>query len=519
MKAQKLEKAGQPRTGVAASPVRKAFALAVSAALTTVLSACAVGPDFKSPDAPKTERYTASALPEKTAATATAGGEAQTLKPGADIPAQWWQLFGSPLITQRIERAFAHSPTLLGAQASLRQARENANAAAGGYWPSVSANGSASRQKTTTAAFGALGGGAPSSFIYNLYGASVDVGYTLDLFGGVRRSVEAQRAAAEVEQFQLEATWLTLAANVVTASVQEASLQTQVAATEDILKSLEEQMRITDKQFELGAIAQADVLSARTQLETTRATLPALRQQLAQVRNQLAVYLGQLPSEQEASTLDLAALQLPQEIPLSVPSQLARQRPDIRAAEAQLHVASANVGVATANMFPSLTITGSYGSQAGGNGGDLFKAANEIWSVSGGLAAPIFRGGELRSRRRAAIAAYDAAAANYQQVVLESFANVANSLYALDNDAQALQARHSAFVSAEKNLDLVQKSYRAGAVGYLNVLDAQRQQLQARINFINAQAARYTDTAALFQALGGGWWNRDAASTAVVSAQ
>lgn len=480
--------------------------LALSVAgLAISLAGCAVGPNFKTPEASKADRYTADSLPDKTVATPVAGGEAQVLQRGAQLPAQWWQLFGSDLISQRVEQAFAHSPSLAAAQAALREAQENAKAANGGYWPSLDLKGQASRQKANAGAAGA--GASSGGYIYNLYGASVGVSYSFDIFGGVRRSVEAQRALAEYQEFQSEGAYLTLASNVVTASVREASLQTQVAATEDIIKALEEQQRISEKQYELGAVALTDVLSTRTQVEGTRATLPALRQQLAETRNQLAVYLGQMPAEQQSASLDLGALTLPQEIPLSLPSQLAQQRPDIRAAEAQLHQASANVGVATANLYPNLTISASYGAQA--TSGALFNAANEVWNVAGGLTAPIFRGGELHARKRAAVAAYDKALANYQQTVLQAFANVADSLYALDNDAQALQARYVAQQSADQNLDLVQQSYRAGAVGYLNVLDAQRQQQQAKINFITAQAARYADTAALFQALGGGWWNRD----------
>lgn len=488
--------------------VRPQFAISlIATAALGGLAGCAVGPDFEAPAAATPSRYTATELPAQTVATAAAGGEAQRLVAGAAIPAQWWELFGSPLISQRIERALAHSPSVAAAQAALRQAQETARAAAGGYVPSVSVGTSASRQKATTAAFG----GGDSSFIYNLYGASVDVGYTLDLFGATRRTVESQQAFAEAQQFQLEGTYLTLAANVVTASVQEAALQTQLTATEEIIAALNEQVRITEKQYELGAVARTDVLASRTQLETTRAALPALRQQLAEVRNRLAIFLGQLPSEQDAATLDLAALTLPQEVPLSVPSELTRQRPDIRAAEARLHQASANVGVATANLFPSLSISGSFGSQAA-RSGDLITAASEVWGISGGLTAPLLRGGELRARKRAAVAAYDEAFAAYRQTVLEAFGDVANSLHALDNDAQALQSRHAALQNADQSLDLVQKSYRAGAVGYLNVLDAQRQQQTAKIEFIRARAARFSDTAALFQALGGGWWNRESAA-------
>ncbi|MFT4046218.1 MAG: efflux transporter outer membrane subunit [Solimonas sp.] len=493
--------------GFAASRIAAAAAL-------VALGGCAVGPDFKPPEAPQADRYTIDALPAQTASTDIAGGEAQTWRPGAAIPAQWWQLYGSDLIRRRIEQAFAHSPSVTAAQAALRQAQENLRAAAGSYYPSVDGSGSVTREKINAAT---VTPGASGDYLYDVYGASVDVSYTLDLFGGVRRSVEAQAAQAEYQRFQLEATYLTLASNVVTATVQEASLQAQVTVTEDIIKALDEQQRITEKQYELGGVALTDVLSARTQLEEIRSTIPALRQQLVQTRSQLAVYLGRLPAEQEAATFDLAQLKLPQDVPLSLPSQLARQRPDVRAAEAQLHAASANVGVATANLFPSLTISGSYGSAAARDA-DLFKSASEVWTLAAGLSAPIFHGGELRARKRAAVAAYDEAFADYQQTVLQAFANVADSLHAIDNDAQALQSRYAALQSAEKNLDLVQRSYRAGAVGYLNVLVAQQQDQQARINFINAQAARYLDTAALFQALGGGWWNRDAQNTTASAA-
>lgn len=499
------------------SPVSPAAAdLRLSAAALSsllLLSACALGPDFTRPQTAAGERYTPEALPAQTAATEVSGGAAQKLVAGAEIPAQWWQLFGSPLISQRVAEALAHSPSLAAAQAALRQAQENVNAAVGAYYPAFSADGSATRAKTNTAA----SPGSNSSYYYTLYGASVNVSYTLDLFGATRRGVEAQRAAAEYQQFQLEGAYLTLAANVVTASVQEASLQTQLSATEDILKSREEQFAITQKQYELGAIARTDLLAAQSQLESTRATLPALRQQLAQVRSRLAVYLGRMPAEQEISQLDLNALTLPQDVPVSLPSQLTQQRPDIRAAEAQLHQATASLGVATANLFPKLTLSAGYGSQAGASN-ELFKSPAEIWNIAGGLSAPLFQGGTLRANKRAAQAALDQAYANYRLTVLQGFANVSDSLNALQNDAQALQSRHASLQAAEQNLDLVQKSYRAGAVGYLNVLDAQRQQQQARIDFITAQSARYNDTAALLQALGGGWWNRQTESGTAVAA-
>jgi NodT family efflux transporter outer membrane factor (OMF) lipoprotein len=482
-------------------------------------SGCAVGPDFKKPDAPNTNSYTAQPLPEKTAATAVVGGEAQAFAIGKQLPTQWWTLFGSDKLNQLVAQSFVNSPSTASARAALRQAEENLNAQRGAFFPSIDANGSAQRQRSNTAAFGVPSTGGS---VFNLYNVSVSVAYTLDIFGGVRRGVEAQTAVADAQRFEMQATYLTLAANVVTSSVSEASLRDQIAATNDIVAAQEKQLKIAETRHQLGATAYSDVLAAQSNLASVRATLPTLEKQLAAVQNQLAVYLGKLPSEFTANNFDLGELQLPQKIPLSVPAQLVRQRPDVRAAEERLHQASALIGVATANLLPQVSINGNFGTQST-QAAQLFK--DKIWSIGAGVTQPLFHGGELTARRRAAIAAYDQAAADYRLAALTAFQNVADALTAMQSDAQGLQAQFAAMSSAKESLGLIERQYALGSVSYLNLLDAQRQYQQSRINYSQALANRYQDTAALFQALGGNWdddairaTENSAASTTAVEA-
>jgi NodT family efflux transporter outer membrane factor (OMF) lipoprotein len=296
--------------------------------------------------------------------------------------------------------------------------------------------------------------------------------------------------------------------------VKQASLRAQINATQDILTAQEKQLEVVERQFQVGGVSGSDVLLQRTQVAQTRALLPPLERDLAQAGHQLAVLAGKLPSEAVLPAFTLEALKLPQELPVSLPSSLARQRPDIRAAEALLHQASAQIGVATANLYPQTTLTGSYGSLATRTG-DLFSSGAGIWSLGASILQPLFHGGELTARRRAAVAAYDQAAAQYRETVLQAFQNVADTLRALEADARTLKAQAEAESLARDTLDLIRKQFELGAVSYLSLLDAQRQYQQVRINLIQAQAARYADTAALFQALGGGWWNRPAQAEAM----
>jgi NodT family efflux transporter outer membrane factor (OMF) lipoprotein len=470
-----------------------------------MLAGCAVGPDFQRPEAPKTETYTAGTMPRETASAPAPSGDAQRFVPEQKIPAQWWTLFQSEDLDRLIRQALQDSPTLAAAQATLRESQENLSAQYGAALsPSVDASLTANRERISGAAFGP--GGKAS--LFNLYNASVKVSYALDLFGGARRELESLRSQVDYQRFQLEGAYLTLTANIVTTAVKEASLRAQIKATRDIVAVQEKQLGVAEDQFQLGAVSRSDVLAQRTQVAQTRATLPPLEKELAQTRHQLAVLAGKLPSEAALPEFDLDRLQLPRELPLSLPSSLVRQRPDIRASEELLHQANAQVGVATANLFPQFTLTGSYGVEAN-KSGDLFGSnALSVWNVGAALTQPLFHGGELRARRRAAIAVHDQVAAQYRETVLLAFQNVADVLRALEADARALDAQAEAEKAARDALDLTQEQFRLGAVSYLSLLDAERQHQQARIGLVQAQATRYADTAALFQALGGGWWNQ-----------
>lgn len=479
-----------------------------AALVSVVLAGCAAGPDFRRPSPPAAASYTAEALPGETVAAPVAGGTPQRFFSGEEIPPQWWALFRSEGLDRLIRQALADSPTLAAAQATLRAAEENRRAQFGALLPRVDGNASVRRQKISGAAFGQPAGSNPS---FTLYNASVDVSYALDLFGGTRRELEALQAQVDYQRYQLEGARLTLTANLVTTAVQEAALRAQIRATKEIAAAEERQVTLVERQFRLGGASRPDVLAQQAQLAQTRATLPPLEKQLAQARHRLALLAGRFPSE--AGTLpefDLEGLTLPQELPVSLPSSLARQRPDIRAAEELLHAASAQIGVATANLYPQITLSGGLGSVAG-KAGDLFGSGTSVWNLGAGLLQPIFRGGELTAKRRAAIAAYDQAEAQYRETVLLAFQNVADVLRALETDAQTLKAQADAEAAARASLDLARQQFHLGAASYLTLLNAERQHQQARIGLIQAQAARYSDTAALFQALGGGWWNREPA--------
>lgn len=471
-----------------------------------LLGACAVGPDFKSPAAPAVTSYGATPPVSQTAATPVAGGEAQRFVAGAAVPTRWWRLYGSTKLDALVERAFAANPDVEAAQATLRQAQQTLIATHANLLPFVDANLSAKRQQFSSAAFGGSG-----TSIFNLYNASVDLSYGIDVFGGVRRYYEGQLAQTDLQRYAVAATYQTLAANVVTAAIQEASLRAQIEATRAIIDSQQRQLGVIERQFQLGAVSNSDVLSARSELASTRATLPPQEQQLDQIRNQLAVYEGKLPGERQDTDFSLDELHLPQSVPVSLPSELVRQRPDVQQAEAQLHAASAQIGVAIANRLPKITLSASYGSTATSTGA-LFD--DMIWNVGAGITQPLFHAGELAAKQRAAQAAYDAAAAQYRKAVLLAFQNVADSLRVLDKDAAVLQAQYEATSAAKESLRIADLQFKLGATNYLNLLTAQRQVQQTQIAYLQALAARQADTAALFQALGGGALNPPEATTA-----
>lgn len=484
---------------------------AAGLAVALALAGCAVGPDFKTPVLPKAADapYTGSALPERTVSArgdrVGPSGASQRLINGQDLPAEWWKLFRSPALDQLIRAALEHNPTLEAAQAALRQSEESYNAASGSLlFPAVNGQLGGSRQRSISS------GSTPSEF--NLYNASVSVSYTLDLFGGSRRQLEALMATVDYQRFQTEGAYQTLISNVVTAAVQEAALRGQLQATRELLQAQESQLAIIQKQVELGAHPRAVALTQGTLVAQTRAQIPPLEKALAQTRHLLSVLAGRFPGEGGLPEFHLDSLALPAELPVSLPSELARQRPDIRASEALLRQASANVGVATANQYPQITLSGSYSDQH-----SVFKGmdvGNTLWNIGAGLTQPLFNGGALSAKRRAAEAAYQQAEAQYRATVLKAFQNVADSLRAIETDAAALKAQAEAETQARESLAVNTRQYKLGGISYLALLDAQRSYQQSRIGLIQAQAARYADTAALFLALGGGWWHQPAAPQA-----
>lgn len=479
--------------------------LAIAAIFFSV--SCTVGPDFERPPAPQVDGYTPEELQPPVATDTSGEKPSQLFLSGSEIPAQWWMVFESEDLNELVEKALQSNPDLDAAQASLRVAQENAYAARGLLFPSVDAGLSASRQKTTGSQYG--NPGSPSS-IYTLYNASVGVSYALDVFGGAQRNLEAATARAEYQRYQLAASYLSLTSNMVTTAIQVASLRAQIAAVEEIIALEQEQLEVLQGQFDAGATAYTDVLAQRVALLQSKASLPPLNKQLAQQRNQLTALTGQFPSQEIDARFELAQLTLPRELPLSLPSQLVEQRPDIRAAEAQLHQASALVGVATANQFPQFTIYGSFGSTADDQ--SLFSAGTGVWSIGAGLVQPIFNGGTLTHERRAAEAAYEQAAALYRGTVLAAFQQVADVLRALQADAEDVQAQSTAAQAAAESLEITRQQYADGGISYLPLLTAQQAYQQTRVALVQAQASQYADTAALFQALGGDWWQWDSAA-------
>ncbi len=470
------------------------------------LVSCAVGPDFHSPSPPAAHSYTKKQLPKKTTSITNAGksGKAQQFNIGQTIPADWWTLYHSVPLNQLITIGLANSPNLAAAKATLVQAKENYNTQVGNLlFPAFNLTLNPQRQS-----FGGstINNAVPSS-VFSLYNTTVNMTYTLDAFGGSRRQIEAALAQVDDEYYQLQGAYLTLTSNIVTTAIAVASLQAQITAMKELIQDNARQLVILKKQFELGGVAQSDVLSQQTLLEQTRALLPPLEINLAQSQHTLAILIGSSPSESQLPDIHLNALTLPGQLPVSLPSALVRQRPDIQASEALLHQASAQVGVATANLYPQITLNADYGYSAT-SPNQMFRASSNVWDYGAQLLQPIFHGGALRAQKRAAIAAYDIAFAQYRQTVLQAFKNVADVLRALDEDARELKAQKRAEIASRATLQLTREQFKLGAVTFINVLNAEQQYQQTVIKRIQAQTARYADTAALFQALGGGWWNQ-----------
>lgn len=468
------------------------------------LSACAVGPDFERPAPPKTATYTAKPLPQETSSADAHGGDAQRLAAGRDIPAEWWTLFHSQKLDTLIVEALKANPTVDAAQAALRQARENVYVQEAQFFPNVSANFSASRNQNSNTLAPTL---TNNQLLFNLYTAQLNVSYMPDVFGLNRRTVESLEALAEYQRWELEATYLTLASNVAVAAIQEASLRGQIAATEEAIQIQRDGLAMTAEAQSLGQLSKADVAAQRAQLAQSEAALPPLRKQLAQQRDALTALLGRLSNDEPAEAFALADLELPKDLPLSLPSKLVEQRPDIRAAEAELHSASAEIGVAIANALPQITLSANAGSAATAFS-DLFSHGTGLWAFGGEIAQTAFDAGASVHKVKAARRAFDQAAAQYRATVIAAFQNVADTLHALSEDADALKADVIAERAAKESLNLAQDQFRLGQISRLALSSAQLAYQQSLVTRVQAEANRYADTAALFQALGGGWWNR-----------
>ena len=479
---------------------RHAAACAAALALICVLSGCAVGPNFRQPQAPAVTHYAAGSDPRQTVA---AQGTAQRFTPGEKVTADWWRLFNSAQLDAVIDEALAANPGFEAAQASLHQSENTLRSGYGIFYPQIDAHAAATRQRFSPLTFGQ----SSASSIFNLFTLSASVSYALDLFGGERRMIEGLHAQVDVQRATEQATYLTLLANVVNTVIARAAYQAEIDATNELIGLQREQVRLAQVQVGAGTAAYSSVLALQSQLASVEATVPQLEQKLAQSDDLLSTLVGKVPAEWSAPAVHLADLRLPDDLPVSLPSELVRQRPDILAAEATAHAASANVGVATAALLPAITLSGTY-SASGTTTQTLTSPTGRAWQMGASLTQPLFEGGTLWYRRKAAIDSYQQAMALYRQVVLGAFAQVADTLQALQHDAEALRAQDEALRTAREALRLIQINYEAGLNGYLDVLVADAQYHQALINDLQATAVRYQDTVALYVALGGGGWSQ-----------
>jgi NodT family efflux transporter outer membrane factor (OMF) lipoprotein len=514
--------------------VRKSRPYVVLGLFAIGAAGCAAGPNFHKPQAPKDAGYTTVPLPEATPSTSGLGGDAQRFVMGEDIPYKWWEAFGCPAINSLVERAFRANPTVKAAQAALRQAQEMVYAQQGYFYPSVSADYNFERQKLAgnlsgQSAPGVQGNGTAIKAVqsttppynqplyYNFHTATLTVGFTPDVFGGNRRKVESLDAQAQMQRFELEATYISLASNVVAAAIQEASTRAQLSATREIIAQNEKSVAILRDKLNLGFATRIDLAAAEQQLAQAKVLLPPLEKQFEQNRDLIRALVGNLPNQDVAETFELASLKLPTRLPLSLPSKIIEQRPDIRAAEEQLRSANADVGVAVAAMLPQFTITGATGGTAT-LFSQMFRHGGPFWSLIGDATQPLFAGGTLWHTKRAADEALRQAAAEYQNTVLQAYQNVADTLHAMMTDADALAADVEAERAAKVTVDLTHQRMESGYTDLLTDLAAAMAYQQTVLNRVQAQATRFGDTAALYQALGGGWWNRSALASSNRSA-
>jgi len=469
---------------------RRALSARYLVLLAALLAGCTVGPDYQRPDSPAADAYTPESLDN------LAGG-GQQLAAGQNPAVDWWSTFGSDALNDTMRQALTGNRSLAAAQATLAQAREAVNASAGALYPQLSLNAGAGREK-----YGAQFAGPLFFPAFNYFAVGPSVSYVFDYTGGQRRAVEQKRAEADYQAYQLQAAYLSLTGNVAQQALAMASARAQLDELEALLTEDRKNLALVQTAFEAGSVTVVDVLSAQSQLANDQTLLPPLRQQMSTARHALSILAGHAPADWQPPEFALAELHLPQNLPVSLPSELAHRRPDILSAESQLHAATAAVGVATSALYPQISLTASAGQQST-QLSHFFEASNTAWGFAGGLTAPLFDGGTLRSNRRGAQDAMRAALANYQQIILQSFGQVADVLTALDHDAEQLAAQNNARTSASNNLSLTRESYRVGNVGVLQVLDAERLYQQAQLGYVRTQAQRYQDTVQLYLALGG----------------
>jgi NodT family efflux transporter outer membrane factor (OMF) lipoprotein len=477
---------------------------AAGTALCAMLTGCMVGPDFQRPAPPQVDSF----LPDKTSnfvAADVPGGEAQRLVQELDIPGQWWSVFRSRQLNGLIDEALRANPDVRAAVAGLKVAQENARAQRATLFPTIGGVAGASQNQTPNSLSPATASG---NTVYGLFTVGLTITYALDLWGGNRRQIESLDALAEAQCFQLEGAYLSLASNVVAAAILEASLRGQVEATQRIIEAQRTTLGILQGQSNLGAIPGGDVATQQAALAQAEATLPPLQKALAQQRNLLASLIGHLPNQDVGARFELSDLNLPQDLPLSLPSQLVEQRPDVRAAEANLHSSSALVGVAVSNQLPQITLSAGINTQSLSTD-TLFGLGLTGMNAGVGALQTIIDGGALAAKKRAALAGLEQADAQYRSVVIGAFRNVADTLRALEYDAITLKATVDAERAAATSLDIAQRRLALGDTTYVFVLLTQLTYQQTLLARVQAQAARLTDTAALFQALGGGWWNRE----------
>ena len=488
------------------APTRSIRTPLLAAIVALATSGCAaVGPDFKPPAPPSATRY----LPpgEATAATTKdAPASDQTIALGDKVAGDWWTLFHSPDLDALVKQAIAGSPTLESAKARLAEAREGVAEARGALYPQLSLGADFTRAKESAAAFGLAPNRFPLPPNYNLFQIGPTASYSLDLFGGVRRGIEQRSALADFQSDELDAAYLTLTASTVSRAIDVAGVRAQLTALEDILDIDRQNLQLVRAERRAGQVPDSDVVTAESQLAADETLRPALDQQLSEAKHALAVLTGRPPGDWSPPDFDLAALTLPGRLPVSLPSDLVRQRPDILAAEAQLHAASARIGIATAQLYPDIILSAGI-TASSLNGANLFNPASLAWSMAAGLTQPIFDGGLRRAQRRAALADFKASAADYQQTVLQSFGQVADVLQALQHDQDLLGAQQHALALSAESVRLQRIAYGRGGAGVLGLLDAQRQHQQALLGYARVQAQRYQDTIQLLAAMGGGWWD------------